>query len=235
MNKTVLYSLVILLFISAVVFFMISLQIEYTKNSYFKENFDNKNYFDIYEFYFNGNPLAGQRPIIGGDRDLTMIAVIDLTSDDTRKFYDSQLAQVKSNYVDGGQASLSFKYFLTSEDIDSQTGKFIKSKAAYCYYSDLGEVGFFDFQRALIDEQGSLISVSILAIQRGATPAFGECMTNNNFETLREDATESERFLIQSPSLIIGIKNSDMDSLLGQISEAQISQVIRQKQVSIGI
>jgi len=228
--------------LAMIIYSVVTLRIVSAKNPLFRQSYEQKDVIGAYDALFNNIPATSNRPYLGlQNAPLTIMIVIDFKSDSARSFYDEKMPEIKKAYVDTGQARLYHKYIITSDELNTRTGRFIYSIASRCY----NEFDFnrtVDFNMALFRtdmasiDMNSEITLGRLADEFQITKeSFLQCVKNSSFKELYQDAQETEDLSIQSPSIQLGVNGQDNIVLYGNPSMELIQKRMRLQQIKVGI
>jgi hypothetical protein len=251
-TRFVILSMIALLVLTAVYLFF-AIRFEYSSNEYVHARYDAQDTRALADFYVAGTPLLGDRPYVGSsDAAVSMIAVVDFLSPESRTAYRNLLGTLSQNTSRLGSLRLYHKFYLPREDYDEKKGRFIYATAVRCieqFDSNqtvafiLALMDYLDNESVQIDERNgpSLQDLASLAVSYGfAAPPGGQasllaCLSSSQFESITQDMVETELFRIKSPSIIIGILGKSNTVIVGTPSAERIWRIIRQKQIMIGI
>ena len=168
-----------------------------------------------------------------------IICVLDFNSQLANTFYWEKMEWLRDTYAYNNTARIYHKYIITKDDWQGRKGDFIKALASYCH--DEQRVNdTLDFNKALFgtkeaDGQALMQNMYLLADNFSLDkPAFDECM-NSTPKALAEDMVETEKFRIQSPSLIIGVDGKNNEVIFGNPGYETITRRIRLKEIKVGI
>jgi hypothetical protein len=211
------------------------IKMTYGQNYLFRQSYDAKDWKGIYESISFQSPAIEERPYVGSDKaPLTIIFALDFQSGLAKTFYFEKMEWLKNTYVNN-TARLYHKYIITRDDWQGRKGGFIKALASYCHdKQSLNDT--LDFNKALFDAKVEGIE-GLYALAENFSldkAAFNACM-NSTPKALTEDMVETEKFLLQSPSLIVGVNGQDNDVIYGNPSYETITKRIRLKQIKVGI
>jgi len=234
MKKTTISMIIIIFVLASIIYYVIALRMEYNRNQVFKEDYDNKDFRNMYSFFVLNNPLLSNRYYLGKENaSITLVVVIDFKSGVGKKFYYEKVPEIKKLYVDPGYAKLYYKYYVTQDEFNRKKGRFIYAQAVQCYTKLYGRATE-KFHKALFNTTEQ--NISLLA-DTFAIPIkdFEECMNKSSFRVIQEDMIETMMFRIQGPSIQIGIDGRDNTVLYGNPSISRINRTIRLKEIKIGI
>jgi protein-disulfide isomerase len=228
--------------LALIIYSVVTLRIVSDKNPLFRQSYEQKDVLGAYDALFSKIPATANRPYIGlQNAPLTIMVIIDFKSDSARSFYAEKMPELKKAYVDTGQARLYHKYIITSDELNSRTGRFIYSIASRCYHEfDFNRtvdfnIALFKTDMASID-MNSEITLGVLADEFQITrESFLQCVKNSSFKELYQDALETEDFLLQSPSIQLGVNGQDNIVLYGNPSMELIQKRMRLQQIKVGI
>jgi hypothetical protein len=235
--------LICIIVLALIAYTVVTLGIVLNKNTLFKQSYDQKDALGAYKALFSKTPETENRPYLGlQSAPLTIMTVIDFTSSDAKSFYDEKMPEIRKAYVDTGQARLYHKYIITFDELNSRTGRFIYVAASRCY-NEFDFNNTIQFNQALfsLPVNGSTyaetqISLFLLAGKfQIPKESFLQCVNNISFKELYQDASETEDFSLQSPSLHLGVNGQDNIVLYGNPDMETIQKRMRLQQIKVGI
>lgn len=226
MKKAAIVALLILAFILSVAYYTYAGISEYKQNKIASKYYDQKQYGELYDFYFDPQPSIAQRHFTGSpDASVTVAAVIDPLAQQSRDFLNTTIAHIERAYVETGQIKLYFKYYMTEEEYVEKRGRFIYGAAGQCY-NGTDSVAFH--QELLATEE---TAIPALLKKHGLPENPLECSSD---DLLYEDMTESHLFRIVSPSVHISI-NGTGDAALVNPSVERLDSELKFTLISLGI
>lgn len=234
MRRGVLAGLIILVMLGVLVYAGIGIWLEYNSNMLTRKAFDERDVRELYAFYIDDAPVYYKRPVWGNsEAPITIIAVIDLASEDNREFYQEMMPLLEAYYINTGEAKLFHRYHLPEEEYVQKKARFIYAKSALCYTQTGGD--------DLIGFHGILFDADVPDIP-GKAQAFGadkqdfiDCMNGEGIPALAEDMRDTELYRMWSPSLQIYLLEDDPTVLPGVSTLDRLNRTIRFKQIRIGI
>lgn len=219
----------IALFILVIGYVYFAIQTEKSRNPLINES----NLEETYQLYVTSNPLTENRLIEGqNSAQITIISVLDLNSNESNKFYQETIKQIREEYIKTGQVKIQYKYYITNQDKSEQTDRYLKAKAIYCYTQSNGKNITEIHNKIMYKDNINTIEVNELNMNY---EKYFDCIRNQEPKQLIQDIIETEQFRIEAPSLIIGINGKDNTRLYGQPSEDILRRTIRNQQIKLGI
>ena len=252
MKRWALIILACLLLCASILYYLLAARFEYNTNAYVKEQYTKGNTQALYDFYFSGDPLLEARPVFLNaslaSPAVTMIVVTDFLSTQNRVFYEQLFPQIRSRFLDPGQAAVYEKYYIPRQEYEQQTGRFMYVVAAFCIGQDTNvtpeqfeqfHLQLFLLQNATNGTVPSPDTFADIAVRLGIPKyQFLQCIDASRKDPPRaiyEDMLETDLFRIESPSLLVGIGGLDNIVLIGIPSMAQVTSAMREKQINLGI
>ena len=230
MKKITLLTLIfIAIIIIVIIYAYFAVQTEKTRNPLLNESTAE----ETYQLYVTNNPLVKNRLTEGSEEaKVTITAILDLESESSKQFYEETIKKIREEYIKTGQVKLNYKYYVTKQDKEEKTDRYIKAKAIYCYTESKGTNITQIHQKIMYSKNTNTIEINKLNMNYNQ---YLNCIENQEPKQLTEDIIESEQYRIQAPSLIIGINNQDTTVLYGQPTDEILRRTIRNQQIKMGI
>jgi len=146
----------------------------------------------LYNFYVAAIPNTKERLYIGSpDAVITMTAYIDFTSGTSKQYMEDIFPFVKENYIDKGKLRYYHKNYLTQDDLDTGSARYMYAKSLSCFQSYDSE--WLDFYQELFNAEIS--QVFDLAESHGVSKDdMNTCLQISQVDTMLEDASEVRKF-----------------------------------------
>lgn len=234
MKKKAIISIIVLIAIASIIYYLIDFQLELGKNDIAKDNFDQKNYVETFQAISLNSPEISEIKYEGYESaPLSIIFVADLNSRQSNEFYKNIFPELHKKYVQTGQAKLYHKYIISKEELDSKIGVYSKIQAARCF-ANLSTNSTITFQIILAQATGN--DFSSLAKSQGVDiEEFRTCISTKEFKSNYLDMLETEQFIITSPSIYLGVNGGDNTIMHGTPSLENIYKKMRLKEIKVGL
>jgi hypothetical protein len=190
----------------------------------------------LYSNYTAYAPSTDYRYYYGNEKaSITIVAFNDLSSSSSKKFMKEVFPQIKSEYLDNGNARFYPKYALTKEDFAERNERFIYAQSFACF-EDLDKARAFDFYLKLADISSSSEIPRLVDEFNISNKTFSECIDSREFPEIKQDMLEMDRLGIVGLNQIfyIGILGRDNKIVSGSSGFDVFRRTIRQYQIQVG-
>lgn len=167
----------------------------------------------LLNYFVTKNVLLEEKPFYGSGQ-ISMIVVVDFYSLDSKEFY----SKMQSVYSD---EKLYHKYFMTKEEYESKTGRYLFAIASECNIQEGKNI--FEYNLRLHD-------LGITGKNADVIP--DDCIINSN--SIYYDMIESETYRIIAPSLQISIEGQNNENIIGNQDFDKIQKALINTKIRIG-
>jgi hypothetical protein len=186
------------------------------RNPLLNEKIANADYVYLYSLYLASNPNITNRPFYGDkDAGVTIIAVLDMNSEDSRYFMKEIFPVIEEEFLETGIAKYYHKDYILLKDIEQKNNRFKYAKALLCI-KFLKEDEYYNFYFDLLGQNKVNDLVPLVEKYNISIGDFVDCMENMDNGIIIHDAIESENYGKGiSQKFYIGYKGTDNSVLEG--------------------
>ncbi|HYD03052.1 MAG TPA: thioredoxin domain-containing protein [Alphaproteobacteria bacterium] len=232
MRFVIIASVLIIAFLA--IYGVLGFNIMMDRNEYLKQGYENKDYKQVFESIAIVTPEISEISYEGNSNaPLTIVIVHDFTSSESGEFYKEKIPELKSRYVDSGQARIYHKYIITRSEFENKEGRYNEIQAARCF-NDLTDINSVAFHLDIISTglDNAIANIGIYNIER---EEFERCYNNKYYKSIYIDMIETEQFSILGPSIYLGINGKENIVMYGNPDIDEIYDSIRLKEIRVGL
>lgn len=185
------------------------------------------------DYFLYSDPVVSADLIGNSSAPLFFGFVVDFTSGSSAQSYDFLMPYFRERFLQSGESAFYHKYFLTKSDFADRSQRYYFSAYSVCA-SHLYPSSALSFNRRLFSSDFNSLN-SLVDEFNFDVVNFRDCSDTYARDVLFRDMIESERILIQSPSVIVSIRGDSLSYLYGLPSETLINNTIRSKEIVVGI
>ncbi len=202
------------------------------KDPALNQKITNRDYNYLYGRYISYSPDISSGISYGNQNaSLTIIAVLDLDSKETRYFYDEIFPLIKEEFINTGKAKYYNKQLITNQDYSEKNRRYTYYQALECT-AKIKPDAYFDIYFDILNNSETNIKP-----ERYNMPAqqFNDCIKQDNKEKISSAVSENELSGgVIGQKFYIGFKGTDNTILEGVPDYAQFRRILRNKEMMIG-
>ena len=227
MKKKIVITALILLFVSAVSYHIFAIKSEINKNVLLEKQYQSGDFSKTYLFYVSQEIVVEDRPAVGTNP-VTMIYVVDFTSQASKEALQNTLNTIQENYGTEKDFTRMYKYLISKEEYQEKSGKYLYAIASQCMLRN--QLPDVDQKILLLFDLTESEIANMLTEQN---LSLNECIKTEDV-TLYEDMIQTTTYRMYSPSIYIGVNGRQNTVLYGDPVKEKLLKRIREKQIAIG-
>jgi hypothetical protein len=205
------------------------------KNPLLSEKVNKRDFGYLSSFYLQGKPFIADRTFYGSSKaTLTMIAYLDLTSNESRRFMADIFSQIDKEFIGTGKLKYYHKNYITYDDIKNKSERFIYAAILSCV-NDIKKEYYYRVYFDLLKNAPPKQVYDAVKNYGISENEFIGCMNNSSFDDITQDAIETDNFGNGiGQRFYIGIKGTGNNIIDGIPSYTIFRRTIRDYQIRVG-
>ena len=235
-SRTILYGIILAAFAFMAVNIFVFYQREYASNPIIQQNISPFSTRYVYDFYVSSTPNINGRSYYGSkNASITIIAFMDIGSEPSKYFIREMFPQIEHDYINAGEAKIYFKNYITAQDFQDKTERFLYAQALSCVESGKKE-SYYQFYFDLFDTNGTKELKNLLDKNTISRDRFDACINKQDYKNILIDMSETENFGIVgiTPRFYIGLDGRDNSVIEGVPAYTKFKRAIKEYQITVG-
>jgi len=191
--------------------------------------FDSDN---LVEFYSALEPNADNTPFLGNsDASVTLITYFDITSEDTNVFFSDFFPLIKEEFINEGKLRYYQKHYITDEDYQKKTDRYIYVKSMLCI-AKLDKEKYYDVYFDILETKKDVMYYA----DKYNITGMVDCVLNEELEEIQLNIAEISKLgmLGIKQRLYLGIDGIDNQIIDGTPNYENFQREVKKMLFEVG-